>query len=131
MSSATRYRTWPRFIAVLAAQPAAAPRAARTASRRSLREARHALARVAPSAPVTTYDRPLSLLGNAPPMYSLYVLRTSIRDADGLSAPRTGTRSRVISDPPGAHTRAARACRPRARTPTPCSHRTARLDRTG
>ena len=46
-------------------------RAARTASRRSLREARQALASGVPSAAETTYERPISERGNAPPMYSL------------------------------------------------------------
>src|SRR5258705_11135775 len=71
ISSATRYRTWPRFMAVLAAQPGKAARAARTASRTSLRDARQALARAVPSAAETRYERPLSGRGNAPPMYSL------------------------------------------------------------
>ena len=71
ISSATRYRTWPRFIAVRPAQPSAALRAARTASRRSLRDARQALASGVPSAALTRYERPDSVRGNAPPMYSL------------------------------------------------------------
>ena len=40
--SATRYSTWPRFMAVLPDQPGNAARAARTASRRSLRDPRAA-----------------------------------------------------------------------------------------
>src|SRR5262245_1634725 len=68
ISSATRYRTWPRFIAVLSAHGWAALRAARTASRRSLREARTAFASGSPLAALTTYERPLSERGNAPPM---------------------------------------------------------------
>src|SRR6187397_2160329 len=71
MSSATRYSTWPRFMAVLSAQPGNALRAARTASRRSFREARLAFASVVPSAADTTYERPDSERGNAPPTYSL------------------------------------------------------------
>ena len=71
MSSATRYRICPRFIAVREAQPPAAPRDERTASRTSLRDARHALARGDPSEPATRYDRPLSVRGNWPPRYSL------------------------------------------------------------
>ena len=67
ISSATRYRIWPRFMAVRAAQPAAAPRAKRTASRTSLREARHAFASGAPSAALTRYERPDSVRGNWPP----------------------------------------------------------------
>ena len=54
ISSATRYRIWPRFIAVRSSQPANAPRAARTASRTSLREPRTALASGVPSAARTT-----------------------------------------------------------------------------
>src|SRR5439155_18683945 len=48
ISSATRYSTWPRFIAVFSAHDWAALRAARTASRRSFREARTALASGSP-----------------------------------------------------------------------------------
>ena len=53
ISSATRYRTWPRFIAVREAHGSAALRAARTASRRSLRDARLALASSSPRELVT------------------------------------------------------------------------------
>ena len=38
--SATRYSTWPRFMAARPDQPANAPRASRTASRTSLRDPR-------------------------------------------------------------------------------------------
>ena len=71
ISSATRYRIWPRFTAVRAAHGSNAFRAARTASRRSFLEARTALARGVPSAAETTYDRPDSERGNSPPTYSL------------------------------------------------------------
>jgi hypothetical protein len=71
ISSATRYRTWPRFIAVLSAHGWNASRAARTASRTSLRDPRTAFAIGSPAAVETTYDRPLSDRGKAPPMYSL------------------------------------------------------------
>src|SRR6185295_18033917 len=71
ISSATRYSTWPRFMAVLSAHGWDALRAARTASRRSLRDARTAFASGSPRADDTTYDRPLSDRGNSPPMYSL------------------------------------------------------------
>src|SRR4029078_11646900 len=81
ISSATRYRTWPRFIAVLPDQPGKAPCAARTASRTSLGEDRTGLASGAPPAVDRGYERPLSERGNAPPIYSLYVLRTSIRES--------------------------------------------------
>src|SRR5437764_1371086 len=76
-SSAIRYRTWPRLYAVAPAQPGNAFRAATTASRTSLREASAAFARKSPPADVTTYDLPDSLRGKAPPMKSLYVLRTA------------------------------------------------------
>src|SRR5436190_16147229 len=52
-----------------------APRAARTASRTSLRDAR------ATFCPSASYVRPDSLRGNAPPMYSLYVFFTGRRSA--------------------------------------------------
>src|SRR5258705_8531523 len=68
ISSATRYRTWPRFIAVLSAHGWNALRAARTASRTSFREPRTAFAIGSPPADDTTYERPLSDRGNAPPM---------------------------------------------------------------
>ena len=54
------------------AQPSNALRAARTASRRSLRDARQALASgVAVGAPRRGTSGPISVRGNAPPMYSL------------------------------------------------------------
>src|SRR4029078_10165173 len=70
----------PRLYAVAAAQPGKADRAARTASRTSLREASAAFARKSPEELFTGYERPLSLRGKAPPMNSLYVLRTSTRE---------------------------------------------------
>ncbi len=63
--SASRYSTWPRLYAVIPAHLGRAPRAARTASRTSLREAR------ATFWPSASYVRPDSLRGNAPPMKSL------------------------------------------------------------
>jgi hypothetical protein len=51
-----------------------------------LREARTAFASGVPSAAATTYDRPDSLRGKAPPRYSLYVLRTSTRGAAAPAA---------------------------------------------
>src|SRR3954471_13670676 len=67
--------TWPRLYAVAAAQPGCAPRAARTASRTSLREAR------ATFCPSASYVRPDSLRGKEPPMKSLYVFLTGSRSA--------------------------------------------------
>src|SRR5256714_5939142 len=80
-SSAIRYRIWPRLYAVAPAHLGTAARAATTASRTSLREASAALARKAPSSEVTTYDRPDSLRGKAPPMNSLYVFGIRSRDS--------------------------------------------------
>ncbi len=45
----------------------------------SLRVPRQALASIAPCASRTTYARPDSVRGNAPPMNSLYVFRTPSR----------------------------------------------------
>ena len=88
-------------MAVRAAQPAAAPRANRTASRTSLREARQAFASGAPSAALTRYERPDSVRGNCPPRYSLYVLSTGSRPASAAAgAGRTSARD-AISGPPG------------------------------
>src|SRR5919201_1686920 len=71
--SATRYRTWPRLYAVIPAHFGNAPRAARTASRTSLRDAR------ATFCPSASYVRPDSEGGIAPPMNSLYVFLTGRR----------------------------------------------------
>lgn len=71
ITSAIRYSTWPRLYAVLPDHPPNALRAATTASRASLREACEAFARNLPLALFTTYDRPDSLRGKAPPTYSL------------------------------------------------------------
>src|SRR3954471_2962549 len=68
-------------MAVRSPQPGNAFRAARTASRRSFRDDRTAFASGEPSAAAIAYDRPDSDRGNCPPMYSLYVLRTSTRSA--------------------------------------------------
>ena len=146
ISSATRYSTWPRFIAVLPAQPGNALRATRTASRRSLREARAAFARGEPSAAETRYERPDSDRGKSPPTNSLYVLRTAIRAGVAAVAAVCARRATArdvpfrpfedaderrvaISGPPGGRTRGARACRPRARSRIACSRRTATSDR--
>src|SRR5690349_7182784 len=95
MSSATRYRTWPRFIAVLALHPGTAPRAVRMASRRSFLDERTALASGVPSGARTMYVRPDSERGNAPPTYSLYVLRTAMRATGGLAIAGLAT-ARVV-----------------------------------
>ena len=50
---------------------------------RVLRDASAALATNVPRLSFTAYDRPDSLRGNAPPTYSLYVLRTASRSATG------------------------------------------------
>src|SRR5215212_2592036 len=71
--SATRYRTCPRLYAVMPAHFETAPRAARTASRTSLRDARETFC------PSASYVRPDSERGNAPPMKSLYVFLTGSR----------------------------------------------------
>ena len=103
-----------------AAHPGCAARAATTASRRSLREARAARASDRPSARRTSYERPDSERGNAPPMKSFAV------------AACTGTRPSVTAPLRRARGRArARAGRPRGRTRSPCSRRTARTGRTG
>ena len=131
MSSATRYRIWPRFIAVRAG-PAAGRARARSGPRPGRPCARPgtALASASPSADRTRYERPISVRGNCPPRYSLYVLRTGSRSGIAATAGAVSARS-AISGPPGGRTRGGRACRPRARSPTPCSRRTATSGRTG
>ncbi len=78
-TSATRYRTCPRCRRSHPDQPLTAARAATTASRASLREPFAAFARKAPLGVSTSYVRPDSLRGKAPPIASLYVLGTVSR----------------------------------------------------
>ena len=108
-----------------AAQPGWALRAARTASRRSLRDARQALASGVPSARADEV-RAAALRARERPAD---VQLVGLADLDPGAA--ASTSRRAISGPPGGRRRAGRAGRPRARSRIPCSRRTARSGRSG
>ena len=94
-------------------------RAARTASRRSLREARQAFA--SGVAVGGADDVRAAALG--PRERAADVQLVGLADLDRGRPP--------VSGPRAGRRRAGRACRPRARSPIPCSRRTARSGRTG